>query len=224
MLKAISPLVAGLLLLCSSLSHTAVIDPADSPGDNIALGFFEKVPLQETVSIDSQLYSVPESWLGYRLEAPPQTNLSLVMVPPEFAKDNGRIFLLTEACNAFQQMAEAAKEDGVTMLIDSGYRSLSYQKQVYKRLMAEDRSFTDIARYVAPPGYSEHMLGLAVDFVPSNWRFADSPVYQWLLTNGQRFGFSESYPRISSDKRPWEPSHWRYCPHIQARQKIRKIQ
>ncbi|MEN8190630.1 MAG: M15 family metallopeptidase [Thermodesulfobacteriota bacterium] len=223
MLKTVCLVFVGFLLFCSTLSFGAAIDLAESPGVNPGMNL-EKAPIQETVIIDSRVYPVPESWLGHRIEVPPLSSPPLLMVPSKFAKDSGRIFLLPGARDAFQQMAEAAKDDGVTMIIDSGYRSLRYQKQIYRKLMTEGRSFADIARSVAPPGYSEHMLGLAVDFVPSNWRFADSPVYQWLLENGERYGFSESYPEVSSDKRPWEPSHWRYHSNIQARQKIRKFQ
>jgi LAS superfamily LD-carboxypeptidase LdcB len=183
----------------------------------------EEIILPETVTIDSQEYIVPDSWHGHKLDAPPLTRPPLVMVPPDFVYNNGQIFMLPQARNAFQEMAEMAKEEGIAMIIDSGYRSAWYQKKIYKRLMDKGKTFDEVARYVAPPGYSEHMLGLAVDFVPSNWQFVDSPVYQWLKEHGGEFGFSESYPEISSDNRPWEPSHWRYHPTISPQQSARKF-
>ena len=179
--------------------------------------------LPETVTIDSQEYIVPDSWQGHRIDAPSLSRPPLVPVPPKFVKNNGQIFLLPQARDAFQEMAESARDEGIALVIDSGYRSAWYQKKIYKRLMAKGKSFVEIARYVAPPGYSEHMLGLAVDFVPSNWRFADAPAYQWLKEHGNTFGFSESYPEISSDNRPWEPSHWRYHPTISPQQSARKF-
>ena len=182
----------------------------------------ELIP-QETVTIDSQEYIVPDSWQGHRIDSPSLNRPPLVPVPPEFVKDNGQIFLLPQARDAFQKMAESAKKDGIALVIDSGYRSAWYQKKIYKRLMEKGKSFAEVARYVAPPGYSEHMLGLAVDFVPSNWRFVDAPAYQWLKEHGNTFGFSESYPEISSDNRPWEPSHWRYHPTISPQQSARKF-
>ena len=144
-------------------------------------------------------------------------------MPPEFVKNNGQIFLLPQARDAFQEMAESARDEGIALVIDSGYRSAWYQKKIYKRLMAKGKSFVEVARYVAPPGYSEHMLGLAVDFVPSNWRFVDVPAYQWLKEHGNEFGFNESYPEISSGNRPWEPSHWRYHPTISPQKSAVKI-
>lgn len=197
--------------------ETVVTEPVE-PGIESA----ELTP-PATVTIDSQEYIVPESWQGRKIDTPPLTAPPLVMVPPEFVKDNGSIYLLPVARDAFQEMAEAAKEDGIAMVIDSGYRSSWYQKKVYRRLMEKGKTFEEVARFVAPPGYSEHMLGLAVDFVPSNWRFVDEPAYQWLKKHGRTFGFNESYPEISSDNRPWEPSHWRYSPNITPLQSARKF-
>ncbi len=166
--------------------------------------------IQETVIIDSQEYIIPASWQGQRLGVKALTKPPLVQVPPEFVKDGGTIYLLPEACEAFKTMAEEAKQNDIAITIDSGYRSAWYQKKIYKRLMEKGKSFEEVARYVAPPGYSEHMLGLAVDFHPSDWRFVDSPVYPWLKKHAEGFGFSETYPESSPDNKPWEPSHWRY--------------
>ena len=169
-----------------------------------------KQVIQETVVIDSQIYVIPASWQGLRIGAKPLTKPPLVQVPPEFVKDGGKIFLLPDACIAFKAMAEEAKRNNIQMLIDSGYRSEWYQKKIYKRQMEKGKSFEDIARYVAPPGYSEHMLGLAVDFHPSDWRFFKTDVYPWLKEHAGEFGFRETYPQHGPNKRPWEPSHWRY--------------
>jgi LAS superfamily LD-carboxypeptidase LdcB len=210
------------IFLCPDISF-AGLDKAALPVTEENNQGQEEQVLTETVTIDSQEHTVPDSWQGYKIAAPPLSSPPLVQVPPEFVKDNGQIFLLPEARDAFQEMAESAKEDGIAMVIDSGYRSAWYQKKIYKRLMAKGKSFAEVARYVAPPGYSEHMLGLAVDFVPSNWRFADDPAYQWLKEHGNTFGFNESYPEISSDKRPWEPSHWRYHTTISPQRSARKF-
>ncbi len=164
----------------------------------------------ETVVIDSQVFIIPTSWQGQRIETPSLTKPPLVPVPPEFVKDDGEIYLLPEACEALKAMAEEAKQNGIEIIIDSGFRSVCYQKKIFKRLMEKGKSFDEISRYVAPPGYSEHMLGLAVDFHPSDWRFVDSPVYPWLKEHAEEFGFSETYPKSRPNNKPWEPSHWRY--------------
>ncbi|MCF8055851.1 MAG: M15 family metallopeptidase [Desulfocapsa sp.] len=197
--------------------ETVIAEPLESDREP------NKLSLLETVTIDSQEYIIPESWQDRKLGPLPLAQSPLVMVPPEFVKNNGHIYLLPEARDTFQKMAETAKKAGIAMIIDSGYRSVRYQKKIYRRLMDKGKTFAEVARYVAPPGYSEHMLGLAVDFVPSNWHFVDNPVYQWLKEHGSTFGFNESYPEISSDNRPWEPSHWIFRPTISPLQTARKF-
>ena len=77
-------------------------------------------------------------------------------------------------------------------------------------MLAEGRTFDDIVRYVAPPGYSQHMFGTAVDFYPSNWRFAETPQYSWLQENAHMFDFEQTYPEYNKLKMPWEAWHWNY--------------
>ena len=224
------PLPYRILILFHLLSFL-FFHPDSSLGDIKAIVFFDidNVPHDdivlppETVIIDSEEYTVPNSWRGQRIDSPPLTAPPLVQVPPEFVLNGGKIYLLPQARDAFKEMAEAAQEDSVEMVIDSGFRSVRYQKRIYKRLMDKGKSFEEIARFVAPPGYSVHMLGLAVDFVPSNWRFADTPAYQWLKEHGNSYGFYESYPKVSSGNRPWEPSHWQYHPIIYQTKRARKF-
>jgi len=166
---------------------------------------------EETVRINGTAYPVPPPWAGHKFDAPSWLAVPpLVMVPRELVENKGEIYLLPEARDALVAMAAQAKQDGIELRIDSGYRSASYQRKVYQRMMAKGKTFLEAARYVAPPGYSEHMLGLAVDFVPSDWRFAKTPAYHWLHQHAADFGFRETYPESRPDHQPWEPSHWRY--------------
>jgi D-alanyl-D-alanine carboxypeptidase len=139
------------------------------------------------------------------------------MVPRELVENRGEIYLLPEAKDALRTMAAEAARDGIQLRIDSGYRSASYQRKVYQRMMAKGKTFLEAARYVAPPGYSEHMLGLAVDFVPSDWRFVKTAAYGWLKQHAAEFGFRETYPEFRPNHQPWEPSHWRYIGPSSAR-------
>jgi D-alanyl-D-alanine carboxypeptidase len=107
-------------------------------------------------------------------------------------------------------MIRAAEDDGVLLLVQSSYRSVRYQKKIFQRLFAKGRTYEDVVRYVAPPGYSEHSLGTVVDFYPSNWKFASTAQYQWLRNNGEKYHFSESYPENNKEMMPWEAWHWRW--------------
>ncbi len=165
---------------------------------------------QETISIDGVQYTIPAMWHGQRLTAPVLTPSSFAKIPSKYAKDGAALYILAEIHAPLVAMLEKAEADGVLIQVESGYRSLRYQKKIFKKMLAKGRTFDDVIRFVAPPGYSEHMLGIAVDFSPSNWRFADLPQYQWLQDNAKEFGFIETYSRNNSAKMPWEAWHWKH--------------
>lgn len=164
----------------------------------------------EFVQIDGERYGVPRPWRGQKITEKSPDPSTLKQIPLEFAKDQSKLFLTEEARDAFVIMAEAAGEDGIQLVAHSGYRSAWYQRKIFTKLMAEGRTWDDLVRYVAPPGYSEHMLGDSVDLYPSNWRFASTEAYQWLRENGHLYNFYETYPQISDQGFPWEAWHWKY--------------
>ena len=171
----------------------------------------------ETVIIDSIEYAVPARWCGLKIDsaqiADPQT---LKRLPVELCFDSSRIYVHSQLRDEFIQMAGAARKDSVMLLVDSGYRSASFQKRIIKRRMEEGESFTDVARFVAPPGYSEHETGMAVDLVPSEARFVHTETYRWLKAHGGEFGFVESIPEDSTGDRYWESWHWLYIPVVKV--------
>jgi len=180
--------------------------PSPAPVES---GRIEAPAPEETVTIDGATYAVPEAWIGQKLDAPPLKIPALAQIPHELTKDQTNIYILREARDALVKMAAAARKDGVSLRVDSGYRSLWYQRKIFINLMKKGRSFEDLVRYVAPPGYSEHMLGTVVDFSPGNWRFAKTPAYAWLREHAGEYGFSETYPK-NNRRHPWESWHWRY--------------
>lgn len=167
-------------------------------------------PDVETVSIDGQEYQVPVQWQGRKVVFEPFPMSELTAIPPEFTKNGAAIYLKKEAVAALVAMGKKAQEDNVSLQVNSGFRSTRYQRVIFKRMMAQGRSFEDVVRFVAPPGYSEHLLGTVVDFAPGNWRFADTPEYRWLREHAAAFGFSETYPENNPEKIPWESWHWKW--------------
>ena len=165
---------------------------------------------EEFVIINNVSYPVPSPWRGHKIAAEILTVPPLTQIPLNLTENESKLFLLDKACIALIQMAAAAEKAEVFFEVDSSYRSSWYQKKIFIRMMAEGRKFDDIVRYVAPPGYSEHALGTVVDFIPSNWRFAGTPAYDWLKNNAGRFGFYETLPEYSKRKTPWEAWHWKY--------------
>jgi D-alanyl-D-alanine carboxypeptidase len=165
----------------------------------------------ETVVIDGFYYIVPAPWAGNKIEAPALSSASFHQIPAEHTYNRTNIYVHSTALPPLLAMLDRAREDSVELLVESGYRSERYQRTIFKRMMAKGRIFTDIIRYVAPPGYSQHVLGTAVDFHPSNWRFADTRAYAWLQENATDFSFKETYSQSNKYNMPWEAWHWNYC-------------
>jgi len=67
----------------------------------------------------------------------------------------------------------------------------------------------------APPGYSEHHSGRALDVTtpgatPLQEEFEGTPAFAWLSKNAASFGFALSYPRGNRHGFMYEPWHWCY--------------
>lgn len=99
--------------------------------------------------------------------------------------------LEAKTARAFREMARAARKQGVTLAIRSGFRSHEAQKQLYARFR---RGWGNLA---ARPGYSNHQSGKAVDIYIDDYR-----VYQWLRKHAAKFGFKKTVRR--------EAWHWEY--------------
>lgn len=166
---------------------------------------------EEIVIIDSVEYRVPPRWCGKAIDSsliPEPT--TLVRLPDELSFEDSRIYVRRETRDAFVRMAEAARKDSVILIVDSGFRSASFQKRIISRRMAEGATFEEVVRSAAPPGYSEHETGWVVDLVPSEARFAHTPIYEWLAQYAPTYGFVESLPADSTGEAFWESWHWRF--------------
>ena len=133
--------------------------------------------------------------------------------------------LQTAACDAFLEMQKAAAADGVTVWMQSGYRSVKYQTGLYER---KTKYYTDrgydtatakemAAAVVNPPGYSEHNCGLAADLNSPEHTgldegFENTTAFRWLCEHAVEYGFILRYPKGAEDKTEitYEPWHWRY--------------
>jgi len=115
------------------------------------------------------------------------------------------------AAAALEEMAIAARKDGVKLNVSSAYRSRSYQANLYDRYVKSmGQEATD--RVSARPGYSQHQLGLIVDFYPVANTFAKSAEGIWVKANASKFGWSISYPDGYEELTgySWESWHYRY--------------
>ena len=133
--------------------------------------------------------------------------------------------LQTEAAEAFLSMQAAAAKDGVDVRMQSGYRSVSYQKKLYNdktqyyrnKGLSEASAREKAAAIVNPPGCSEHNCGLAADLnspehTTLDTGFADTAAFRWLCENAEQYGFILRYPKEAESVTgiTYEPWHWRY--------------
>jgi D-alanyl-D-alanine carboxypeptidase len=133
--------------------------------------------------------------------------------------------LQTAACDAFLSMQKAAAADGVTVWMQSGYRSVKYQTSLYERKTKYylDKGYDNAtakekaAAVVNPPGYSEHNCGLAADLNSPEHTgldegFEKTAAFRWLCEHAGDYGFILRYPKDAEDKTEiiYEPWHWRY--------------
>ena len=131
-------------------------------------------------------------------------------------KDNGRTFHLhPDALIAWERMRDAAKDQGVQLLLVSAFRSIERQLEIVEKKRMKGLSDKEIFKVSARPGYSEHHTGKAIDlntpdFLPLEEEFEHSEAFRWLIKNGNRFGFYLSYPRGNKYGIAFEPWHWYY--------------
>jgi hypothetical protein len=83
-----------------------------------------------------------------------------------------------DAAAAYDQMAAAARADGIALLVVSGFRSDAEQAELFA-------AHPD-PTWVAPPGQSLHRCATELDIGPSS-------AYSWLAANASRFGFELRY-------------------------------
>jgi D-alanyl-D-alanine carboxypeptidase len=113
--------------------------------------------------------------------------------------------------------ADAKQEKDFSLMLSSGFRSYSYQVNLYGSYVKRDgQAAADT--YSARPGYSEHQTGLAADITTTSHKceleacFGDTPEGEWLAANAYKYGFILRYPadKVSVAGYEYEPWHFRY--------------
>ncbi|MEA5055788.1 MAG: M15 family metallopeptidase [Propionicimonas sp.] len=130
-------------------------------------------------------------------------------------KHPGKYGLEKEVAAALAELTAAAKQDGVKVLVRSGYRSYAEQDKILKRKIVEYGSEKMARRYNAEPGKSEHQTGLAVDLWDGvTWGLGvrNTKVGKWLWKHAREYGFILRYPpgKEKITGYAYEPWHFRY--------------
>ncbi len=126
-----------------------------------------------------------------------------------------QVELLPVALESWQAMAAAAADDGISLLLVSGFRSYEYQARLIRKKLNAGQSIEAILRVNAAPGFSEHHTGRAIDIAspgsrPLTEEFEQSQGFAWLNSNAGQYGFSLSYPRDNPHGLAYEPWHWAF--------------
>ena len=140
-------------------------------------------------------------------------NLVEVNIPTATTNNKMR----SDAAKALETMYEDAKKEGLTLAVNSAYRSYEEQQKIYDEYF---RIYDEVtaASLVAVPGTSEHQLGLSVDLTSQSvidgqyGVFGSTPEYQWVIKNAYKYGFILRYPsdKIDITGIANEPWHYRY--------------
>ena len=121
------------------------------------------------------------------------------------------------------KMREEARKDGIYLVFLSAYRSINLQNDIFFSLKSiRNQEAAERARVSAPPGYSEHSTGFAIDIGDATQRetdfeteFENTDAFRWLTKNAAKFHFKLSFSK-NNKHIDYEPWHWRYEGSIEA--------
>jgi len=81
----------------------------------------------------------------------------------EVQSTDGELCKVEKVCyQHFCSLAQKMQEFGISLTINSAFRSIDEQKQLFEERIQEV-GLEEALQYVAKPGYSEHHTGLAID-------------------------------------------------------------
>ena len=188
----------------------SVPEPEPDPGPAIDPDDWQLVLINPTHSIEKELEMEFDEVQGYKFDS----------------RIAGKV----------RELIAAAKEDGYSLAIVSGYRTMDRSRMLYANKIAEYQNMgydeatakVEAAKWVAPPGTSEHHSGLAMDIVSGDYytkysdlveAFENEPEAVWLRENCARFGFILRFPKDKTEITGinYEPWHFRFVGEEHAR-------
>lgn len=206
-------------------SQTPSISPSSRPTNLKTRPLYDDLPIVPQPS-PSQTANAPQS-------APSATAIQTYFGHLPYAEDDGsrlvsvgefvrgtykrEEYLDQDAATAFTQLVTAAAQADLVLQPISGFRSVQDQQQLFEKQVQKHGSTEAAAKLSAPPGYSEHHTGYAIDIGDRNQpdtdlklAFEGTTAYRWLTTNASSHGFELSFPRNNAQGVSFEPWHWRY--------------
>lgn len=133
----------------------------------------------------------------------------LVNIDLEYSSDDNQK-ATKDTVEAFINMAEDMKKEGLYIIANSSYRSYKEQEEIYN-LYTKKYGGQYAKEYAALPGYSEHQTGYVIDIANKDHDIFDgTQEFQWLKKNAYKYGFILRYPMDKSDITGYAYESWHY--------------
>lgn len=201
----------------------------------------------ESIDAEHQSVGLPDAHGSVLDTMPIDRSISYIMgafdpaVRPEFVKvdsqyaDRQNLYLRKDTYGAFKRMHDAAKKEGISLIIRSATRNFEYQKSIWERkwkgatklegnldaskIKSDTARALAILRYSSMPGTSRHHWGTDIDLNAFNNAYFETgegqKEYSWLLAHASQYGFCQPYT-AKGPERPFgyneEKWHWSYIP------------
>lgn len=220
--KNIAMIVTGVLIVCIAVGVFYVFNRED-PNKITAVGNTASpvVPAVETASASLPAECTDVNSFQYivnkKVGVISQDYVPADLVDPENVEStSGVITVRQETATKLEEMVKAAKDGGVTLLVSTAYRSYADQELVYSSFSSLGEASASMVCEKA--GYSEHQLGLGVDFTDNaetpnqTVSFAETDAGKWLYEHAHEYGFILRYPegKESITGYNYMPWHYRY--------------
>lgn len=118
--------------------------------------------------------------------------------------------------DAMQAFVDGARNQGLSVIMTSGYRDYYTQTSLFEAKVAEYGE-EEAATIVAPPGTSEHQTGLAADITDDYYEYMNeslenTELFKWMSAHCHEYGFIVRFPKGKEDITGimYEPWHYRY--------------
>lgn len=241
--KSLLPLLLGALLTaCENSSQPTAVEekeaqatPVALRADSAALAQLEdELELPDSLSPEKRQAIMEKISKKYLMgQFNPAQDERFAKIPSPYAKKE--MYMRKEALESFQAMHEAAKADGIDLLILSATRPFDVQKSIWEAKWTGKRKVdgkflsstvkdpkgraVKILRWSSMPSTSRHHWGTDIDInslEPSYFEKGQGlKEYEWLVANAPKFGFCQVYSEMGPE-RPYgyqeEKWHWSYLP------------
>ena len=199
----------GLLFLGLGISLTLIVNKS----------VLRQISLSDD-SINSTEETLNKSLLGH-LPYPEASKDELILFTPG-------IYVHKDIYENFKEMQYRAAKRGISLKLLSGFRSIDLQRDIfYENKSIRNQTAIERSRDSAPPGYSEHSTGYAIDVGDGDFpnthfevEFEQTPAFKWMQRFASKYHFVLSFPPNNKQGVTYEPWHWRFEGTVNALRKF----